>query len=55
MAKHMAGKARKGDARTGNAARARGQASDRRIPKPTAPFARKGGDIPVDGVNKNPG
>lgn len=55
MAQDMAGKARTGDARTGNAARARGQASDKRIPTPTGGnLARKGGKIPLDGVNKKP-
>lgn len=54
MAQDMAGKARKGESRSGNAKRVRGKASDKRIPTPIANLARKGGKIPLDGVNKKP-
>ena len=50
--KSSAKTARSGSFRSGNAARGRGQASDRPIGKPVAGKARKGIDIPVDGVNK---
>lgn len=53
MARHNVTAARSGLPRgkLPKARKARGEVSDRPIPKPTAPFARRGGDIPVDGVN----
>lgn len=50
--KSSAKTARSGSHRTGNAARARGQAKETPIGKPVAPRARSGMDIPVDGTNK---
>lgn len=56
MAQDTAGRARKGEARTGNAKRARGQASDKRTATPmSSGVARRGAKLPLDSVNKKPG
>lgn len=48
--------ARSGDARSGNAARARGQKADKRTATPmSSGVARRGAKLPVDSVNKKPG
>ncbi len=47
--------ARSGDARSGNAAAARGQKSDKRTATPmSSGVARRGAKLPLDSVNKKP-